>query len=50
MFKKFVTYIEQEPWDEAMVRQEKWLNRVSVLAIILAVLYFSPVIIHILTR
>ena len=50
MLKRFQTYIEQEPWDEVIKRQQRWLDRASWLIIILAVIYFSPFILHIFTR
>jgi hypothetical protein len=50
MIKKFVTYIEQEPWEEKIKRQERYLNRVIVAVLILAAIWFSPVILHIFTR
>ena len=50
MFKKITTYIEQEPWDEALERQMKRLDRACWLAIASAAFYFSPVLWHIFTR
>lgn len=50
MIKKFVTYIEQEPWDEAIKRQQRLLDRATIVVIILAVIYFAPSIINIITR
>jgi len=48
MIKKFITYIEQEPWDETMLRQERILNRCCWAAIVMAVLYFGPVCLRLL--
>lgn len=50
MLKRFILFIEREPWDEAMLRQERYLNRCIVVVLILSVLYFSPVIWHIFNR
>lgn len=50
MLKKLVTYIEQEPWDEAIERQDKYLRRFIVCVLILAAIYFSPFILYIFTR
>jgi hypothetical protein len=50
MLKKFQTYIEQEPWDEAMLRQERLLNRMIVVVILLAVIYFVTPIVGIFLR
>lgn len=50
MIKKLMTYIEQEPWDEDMERQQRWLDRATIVVIILAVVYFGPFILHIFTR
>lgn len=50
MLKKIITYIEREPWDEAIERQWIWLDRACWLVILLAVLYFGPTILDILTR
>jgi hypothetical protein len=50
MIKKLVTYIEREPWEETMRRQQRWLDRASILVLILAAIYFSPALWHIFTR
>lgn len=50
MLKKFVTYIGQEPWEEAIKRQERYLNRIIIVVLILAWIYFSPFLWHIFTR
>ncbi|OPY17090.1 MAG: hypothetical protein A4E74_01533 [Syntrophus sp. PtaB.Bin075] len=50
MIEKFRTYIEREPWDEALLRQEKQLKAVCWAVIVLAVLYFGPVCVGILLR
>jgi hypothetical protein len=50
MLKKIVTYIEQEPWDEALERQEKWLDRFCWFAIAMAALYFAPICVHNILR
>jgi len=50
MIKRFQTYIEQEPWDAAIKRQDKYLRRFIVYVLILAAIYFSPFILHIFTR
>ena len=50
MLKKIQTYIEQEPWDEAILRQERYLNRFIAVVLILSAIYFSPVLWHIFTR
>jgi hypothetical protein len=50
MFKRFILYIEQEPWDEAIERQDKYINRGIAVVLALAVIYFCPVIYHIFTR
>lgn len=47
MFERFILYIEQDPWEEKIKRQWKWLDRVSWLAILMAVLYFGPAVINI---
>lgn len=50
MIKKIQTYIEQEPWEEAVKRQQRWLDRATIVVIILAVIYFGPFILQIITR
>lgn len=50
MLKKFQTYIEQEPWEETIKRQDRYLNRVIVVILILSWIYFSPFLWHIFTR
>ena len=50
MLKRIQAYIEQEPWDEAIKRQERLLNRAIIVVIILAVIYFGPFIMHIFLR
>lgn len=50
MLKKFQIYIEQEPWEEKIKRQWKWLDRLSWLAILVAVLYFGPAVLTIFMR
>lgn len=50
MFKRFILYIEQKPWDEEIERQFHKIDRVCLIIIVLAALYFSPSIINILTR
>jgi hypothetical protein len=50
MIKNFVTYIGQEPWDEVMLKQERWLNRFSWVIIILAAIYFAPICLMIFLR
>lgn len=43
MFKRFILYIEKEPWDEVLERQEKWLNKFCWAVIIASALYIIPV-------
>ncbi len=50
MLRKFQSYIEQEPLEEKIKRQERCLNRFIVAVLILAAIWFSPVILHIFTR
>lgn len=50
MLKKFITYIEQEPWEEAVKRQQRWLDRATIAVIVLAAIYFAPSIVNIITR
>lgn len=50
MLKRIQTYILQDPWDEAIKQQQRRLDRATILVIIVAVVYFSPVILHIFTR
>jgi hypothetical protein len=50
MFKRFILYIEQAPWDEELERQEKWLNRFCWAVIGLAIIYFGPVCLWIFLR
>lgn len=50
MMKRIQTYIVQEPWDEALLRKERYLNRAIWIGIALAALYFSPFILYIITK
>ncbi len=50
MLKKFQTYIEREPWDEDVERMQRWLDRATIIVIILAMIYFSPFIVNIILR
>lgn len=50
MIKKIETYIGQEPWDEALKRQDKWIDIFCWAAISFAVIYFGPVCIWIFIR
>ena len=50
MFRRFILYIEREPWDEAMERQDKWLEKFCWVVIILSALYFIPVCLGIFER
>jgi hypothetical protein len=50
MLKKFVTYIEQEPWDEEMLNQERIAKGVCWTIIILAVIYFAPAFLKIFVK
>ncbi len=50
MMKKVITYIEQEPWDEVVKRQDRQLCRVMLVVIILSMLYFTPALLDIFTR
>jgi hypothetical protein len=43
MFKRFILYIEQAPWDEELERQEKSLERFCWFVIIMAAIFFIPV-------
>lgn len=43
MLKKFQTYIEQGPWEEALKRQEKWINKICWFILLAAALYFFPI-------
>lgn len=50
MIKRFQNYIENEPWDEKLLRLEPMFNRVCWAVIIFAAGYFLPICIAILTR
>ena len=50
MIKKFQTYIGQEPWEEAIKRQDRQLRRVMLVVILLSMLYFTPALVAIFTR
>lgn len=50
MIKKFITYIEQEPWEETIKKQERLLNRWCWAVIICAVIYFGPICLSIFTK
>jgi len=50
MLKRIQTYIEQEPWDEAMLRQERLLNRAIVVVMILSAIYLVPPVVAIFLR
>lgn len=46
MIKKFVTYIEQEPWDEELERQDKWIDKFCWGVIIAATIFFIPICVN----
>lgn len=50
MLKKIQTYIEQEPWEETVKRQQRRLDIATLAVIALAAIYFAPAIIDIITR
>jgi hypothetical protein len=50
MIRRIITYIEQEPWDEAIVRHERNLNRFIFCVMVAAVLYFAPFVISVITK
>lgn len=50
MLKRIQIYIEQEPWDEEAKRQFKRIDRACLLIILIALVYFVPSIINIVTR
>jgi len=43
--KRFCRFIETSAWDERLLSQEKWINRICLGYIIVSVLYFSPILI-----
>ena len=42
--------IEEDPWDEKVEDSDDFLNYISWIAIILAAVYFGPIVIGILAR
>jgi len=45
-----IAYIEKEPWDEELLRQEKFLKAACWVAVAFAAAYFGGMILAILTR
>jgi len=43
MLKKFETYIAQKPWDEVLLRQERWINKICWGIVLFSALYFLPI-------
>jgi len=48
--RRFRHIIEHSDWDERILAYEKWLNRGCIGVIIVAALYFSPVVIKVLLK
>jgi len=44
MIKKTRTYIEREPWDENLIREEKYLKAACRIVMILFACYMAPVL------
>ena len=42
--------VENAPWESSVINKEMWLNRACWVVIVLAVLYFGPVICGIILR
>ena len=43
-------FIEATDWDEKILHQEKWMNRLCLGLVILSLLYFTPVLIFTLLK
>lgn len=41
---RFRYLIEATDWDETLLAQEKWINRICVGIVILSALYFAPIL------
>lgn len=50
MLEQFRNHIENAPWEHKVRTAERLLNRVTWVILILAALYFAPVILNILLR
>jgi ABC-type Fe3+ transport system permease subunit len=50
MIRKIKTYIEQEPWDEALIRQDRLLRLAIWCILAIAALVFGPPCISIFMR
>jgi hypothetical protein len=42
---RFRYLVEVTDWDEELIAQEKWINKICLVTVILSVLYFAPVIV-----
>ena len=48
LLKKFRYFIENNTWDEDLLKYEKWIDVCSVIVIAVAVLFFVPVALSVL--
>ena len=42
---RFRYLVEVTDWDEELIAQEKWINKICLVIVILSALYFVPVIV-----
>jgi hypothetical protein len=45
---RFLYFVEKSDWDDAMLAQEEWINRICIVVILVAALYFIPPVLTIL--
>jgi hypothetical protein len=45
---RFRYFVEKSDWDDAMLAQEEWINRICIVVILVAALYFIPPVLTIL--
>jgi len=43
-------WLEEGSWDEELIRQERWLNRICWVAVIAAAVLFGPAVCGIIMR
>jgi hypothetical protein len=46
--KRFRYFVEKSDWDDVILAQEEWINRMCIGVIIIAALYFIPPVLTIL--
>ncbi len=46
--RRFRYFVEKSDWDEVILAQEEWINRMCIGVIIVAALYFVPPVLTIL--